>query len=93
MVLTGCQHPKGSVYWSEDEWLCRTCGHSLTYPPRPPGKDEKPDSHSQLLRCSGCEQYLEHERFSRSLKAGGRGRNYRCKACMQTHESNRIRNR
>ena len=36
--MTICSHK--SVFWDTDEWRCRTCRKSLTYPPRPPGLED-----------------------------------------------------
>ena len=36
-----CQHPDPSQYWDVDEWRCRECGRSVSYPPRTPGPDDR----------------------------------------------------
>ena len=38
-----CEHPATARYWDLDELRCRACATSLTFPPRPPGPDDKAD--------------------------------------------------
>ena len=38
-----CEHPATARYWDLDEVRCRACATSLTFPPRPPGPDDKAD--------------------------------------------------
>ena len=39
--MTTCQHK--TVFWDEDEWRCRTCSQSLSFPARPPGPEDEID--------------------------------------------------
>ena len=41
IIIGSCQHPALAIHWDTDEWKCRNCGWSLSFPPRPPGADEK----------------------------------------------------
>ena len=49
--MTTCQHK--TVFWDEDEWRCRTCSQSLSFPARPPGPEDVKNQKRDTRIASG----------------------------------------
>ena len=78
-AVGACEHPHGAIYWDTDEWRCRQCSRSLSFPARSPvaaeSRERKHDPNANAPRTAPLESLscLHCRAWAYPLPAGDSG--------------------